>query len=554
MKCQKNRSLLFFCKRMFCVVFFIAPWSLIWSQNRPQKPKLVVGIVVDQMRYDYLAVFSEKYSEGGFKKLISKGFSCDSNYLNYVPTHTAPGHAGIYTGALPAQHGIISNYWYDTSIHKAVYCVSDDSVEPVGTGSKADRSSPKRLLVPTLGDANREQTNMEGKTISISIKNRAAVLSGGKNANAAYWFRGKDQGHWITSSYYMKSLPQWVKDFNDSERLDGYMNLWEPLYPLETYTESRPDNSLFERGFSKKDKPVFPYDIKKLASRNGGYDVIKSTPYGNSYTLDFAAAALQGEQLGSGDATDFLLISLSSTDYIGHNFGVNSKEVEDTYIRLDRDLAMFLEALDEQVGKDNYVLFLTSDHGATENPQHLKEQGRGGGYFKEATFIIELKDYLSKVYGSSKIIEHIALNQVYLNKEVLAMLELSTSEVEKTIQQYILKQPQISTAVTRTQLLQREFSEGLEVLIQNGFHPDRSGDIAYLLEPSVVVYSKTGSDHGSGYDHDTHVPLLFYGAGIVSGSSKRLTSSVDIVSTLAAILGIQPPAAASGKTIHEALE
>lgn len=536
------------------IAFLLAPFSILLGQNKAQKPKLVVGIVVDQMRYDYLQMFSEKFTSDGFNRIISNGFSCENNYLNYVPTHTAPGHAGIYTGALPAQHGILSNYWYDNTIKEAVYCVSDPSVEPVGTGSKTEKNSPKRLLVETIGDVNREQTEMKGKTISISIKNRAAILSGGHKANAAYWFRGKDQGHWITSSYYMDALPEWVKSFNDTEQLTTYMSTWEPLYPLETYSQSGPDDRPFERGFKGKKTPTFPYNLNDLATMNGGYDILKSTPFGNSYTLNFAEAALKGEQLGQDEATDFLLISLSSSDYIGHNFGVNSKEIQDTYLRLDQDLETFLNALDVQIGEGNYLLFLTSDHGATENPKFLLENGRVGGYFKEATFKIELKDYLFKRYGTTALVEHIALNQVYLNKELLDTLNVKASEIETVIQQFILSRPQIRTAVTRTQLHNQEFTEGLELLLQNAFHPDRSGDIMYLFEPSVVVYAKTGSDHGSGYEHDTHVPLLFYGSGIAKGSTKRLTSSADIVSTIASILAIEPPKTAGGQIIKEVIE
>jgi predicted AlkP superfamily pyrophosphatase or phosphodiesterase len=532
----------------------MAPLTVLFGQSNAEKPKLVVGIVVDQMRYDYLQKFSEKFTTGGFNRIISNGFSCENNYLNYVPTHTAPGHAGIYTGALPAQHGILSNFWYDRTIKEAVYCVSDPSVEPVGTGNKTGRNSPQRLLVETIGDVNRAQTQMKGKTISISIKNRAAILSGGHKANAAYWFRGQDQGHWITSSYYMDALPEWVKKFNDTDQLTTYMNTWELLYPFERYSESGPDERPFERGFRGKQTPTFPYNLTELATTNGGFDILKATPFGNTYTLDFAAAALKGEKLGKDNATDFLLISLSSSDYIGHNFGVNSKEIQDTYLRLDQDLEKFLNKLDLQMGEGNYVLFLTSDHGATENPKYLLENGGVGGYFKEATFIIQLKDYLYKLYGSTEIIEHVALNQVYLNKELLVTLNLNASEVEKLIQEYILLQPQIQTAVTRTQLLNHEFTDGLELLIQNGFHPDRSGDIAYLLEPSVVVYSETGSDHGSGYEHDTHVPLLFYGLGIKPGRTHRLTSSADIVSTIAALLAIEPPKTASGHVIGEMIE
>ncbi|MBL4662335.1 MAG: alkaline phosphatase family protein, partial [Flavobacteriaceae bacterium] len=538
----------------FLFGLFILPITSLWSQNSSQKPKLVVSIVVDQMRYDYINKFSEKFTKGGFNRIIANGFSCENNYLNYVPTNTGPGHATIYTGTTPSNHGILNNFWYDINLEKTVYCVSDSSVEPVGTGYKTGRSSPKRLLVNTIGDVNRQETAMKGKTISISIKDRAAVLSGGHTANAAYWFVGKTQGHWISSSYYMEKLPRWVHSFNDSNRLGKYMKEWKPLFPIESYTQSGPDNRPFERGFRGKKTPTFPYNLASLSIYNGGFDILKSTPFGNSYTLDFALAALKAVNLGRDVYTDFLLISLSSSDYIGHNFGVNSKEVQDTYLRLDRDLEKFINALDAQLGHGKYTLVLTSDHGATENPNYLIENGHSGGYFKEATFKIELKDHVFKQYGTTNIIKNISGNQVYLNKSLIVSMGLKISDMEDMIQRFILDQPQIETAITRTQFLNQKFTSGLELFMQNGFHLDRSGDIVYSLKPSVIVYAETGSDHGSGYFYDIHVPLLFYGFGIAKGSTTKLTSSIDIVPTLAALLGLPLSNETMGTSISEVLK
>ena len=532
----------------------MAPIALVWGQNDVPKPKLVVGIVVDQMRYDYLNKFSEHFTEGGFHRIINEGFSCENNYLNYAPTLTGPGHAAIYTGTTPSNHGILSNSWYDNTTGEAVYCVYDPSVEPIGTGSRIERKSPKQLLVNTIGDVNRQETAMKGKTISISMKDRAAVLAGGHTANAAYWFKGKEQGHWISSSFYLEKLPRWVTTFNDTKQLDSYMEEWKPLNNIETYTQSGPDDRPFERGFKGKEAPTFPYNLTTLSEANGGFDILKSTPFGNSYTLDFAAAALRGEQLGRDAHTDFLLISLSSSDYIGHNFGVNSKEIQDTFIRLDRDIEKFLIALDAHLGKGNYTLFLTSDHGATENPNYLIENDRPGGYFKEGIFRNALKEFVYERYGTTKIINNVSGNQVYLNKELMTAMKLIHSEVEVAIEQFISKQPQIETVITRTQLLNEKITEGLEELMQNGFHAKRSGDVLYMLKPSVVVYAETGSDHGSGYEHDTHIPLLFYGLGIAKGSSSKKTLTIDSAPTIATLLKIAFPNGATGSPIIEVLE
>lgn len=541
-------------KYLFLIALFMLPTTLLFGQKESGKTKLVVGIVVDQMRYDYLNLFSEHFTEGGFQRIISEGFSCENNYLNYIPTNTAPGHAAIYTGTTPNNHGILSNYWFDNASGESIYCVYDSTVEPIGTGNKTERKSPKQLLVNTIGDVNRQETTMKGKTISISIKDRAAVLSGGLKANAAYWFKGKGQGHWISSSYYLEKLPKWVLAFNDTNQLNKYMEVWKPLFDMETYTESGPDDRRFERGFKGKTTPTFPYDLTALSEENGGFDILKSTPFGNSYTLDFATAALKGENLGRDDETDFLLISLSSSDYIGHNFGVNSKEMQDTFVRLDRDIEKFLIALDAHVGKGNYTLFLTSDHGATENPNYLIENERPGGYFKEGTFRNELKEFVYERYGTTEIISNVSGNQVYLNEELIATLKLTNSEVEGAIQTFISTYPQIATVITRTQFSKEKFTKGLAEIMQNGFHLERSGAIFYTLKPSVVVYAETGSDHGSGYEHDTHVPLIFYGNGIVKGSVLKRTYTIDIAPTIAKLLDISFPNGATGTPIVEALK
>ena len=336
----------------WCLGLFIVAVSFGQDQNlKSENPKLVVGIVVDQMRYDYLTRFYNHYGDKGFKRLIKEGYNCKNNHFNYVPTYTGPGHASVYTGTTPANHGIISNNWYDKFNKKIQYCAYDPTVKPIGTSNQGETMSPRKMLTTTITDQNRLHTQFKGKTIGVSLKDRGAVLPAGHTANAAYWFRGKDEGNWITSDYYMTELPQWVVEFNTSNKAESYLKEWNTIKPIETYVESGEDDNSFEGGFKGKDKAVFPYHLNELKSQNMGYDIIKSTPYGNSLTTDFALAALKGESLGIDKITDFLTISYSSTDYIGHNFGVNSKEIQDTYVRLDDEIARLLEALDTMVGK-----------------------------------------------------------------------------------------------------------------------------------------------------------------------------------------------------------
>ena len=341
------------------------------STNLNERPKLVVGIVVDQMRYDYLTRFYNKYGDGGFKRMMNEGFNCKNNHFNYIPTYTGPGHASIYTGTTPKYHGIIANDWYDKELKKSVYCTEDDSVQSVGTSSSAGQMSPQRMKTTTFGDENRLFTQMRGKTIGVSIKDRASILPAGHTANAAYWFQGKNEGNWISSTFYIKELPKWVTNFNKKHSVDSYLKEWNTLYNITTYTESGSDLNNFEGGFKGKETATFPYDLATLKNENGGYDILKSTAFGNSLTTDFAIAAINGEQLGSDDITDVLTVSFSCTDYVGHNFGVNSKEIEDTYLRLDLDLERLFKSLDDQVGKGNYTVFLTADHAAVNVPAYL---------------------------------------------------------------------------------------------------------------------------------------------------------------------------------------
>jgi predicted AlkP superfamily pyrophosphatase or phosphodiesterase len=455
--------------------------------SNSQKPKLIVGVVVDQMRYDYLTRFWDKYQEGGFKRLVRNGFNFRNNHFNYIPTYTGPGHASVYSGTSPQNHGIIGNDWYNKFEEREVYCAGDDNVNPVGTTSTAGKMSPHRMMVTTVADENRLFTQMRGKTIGIALKDRGAILPAGHTANGAYWFHGGNEGKWITSSFYMEQLPGWVTSFNKSGKVDSYMKTWNTLKDIDTYTESGPDQTTFEGGYSGRS--TFPYNLKELASKERPYELLKVTPYGNSITTDFAIAALDGEELGQDEFTDFLTVSYSSTDYVGHNFGVNSKEVQDTYLRLDQDLARLLRALDEKVGKGNYTLFLTSDHGGVDVPSYLSSVKIPAGYFDNKSFDEELRQFVSDTYDGAEIIKYVYNYQVFFDYEVLRENELSANDVEVTLAHYLLQYPQINNVYTRTQLQSGSFTTGTAALVQNGFNQKRSGDVIFVLKPSVISYS-----------------------------------------------------------------
>ncbi|QKX03799.1 alkaline phosphatase family protein [Aquimarina sp. TRL1] len=550
-------------KLLFAVLVIIGVFSgmsqkKITDSNTPvnlhSTPKLVVGVVVDQMRYDYITRFYARFGEGGFKRLVTQGFNCKNNHFNYVPTYTGPGHASVYTGTTPQNHGIISNNWYNKFEEKMVYCAGDDSVAPVGTESVAGKMSPHRMKTTSIADQNRLHTQMKGKTIGVSLKDRGAILPAGHTANAAYWFKGSKEGNWITSSYYVDQLPAWVQKFNDAKKVDAYMKPWNTLFDISTYTESGSDQNAYERGFKGKETATFPYDLKKLGKTNGGYDILKSTPFGNSLTADFAIAAIDGEDLGRDAITDFLTVSFSSTDYVGHNFGVNSKEIEDTYLRLDKDLKRLFEALDAKVGKGAYTLFLTADHGAVHVPAYLQSVKIPAGYFDMKSFQTAVKTFVKEMYKVDGLIKNISNNQLFFDYKVLQENAISIADLERALAHFVLQQKEIEKVYTRSQLEGTSYSEGIAHRIQKGYNQKRSGDIVFVFDPATIVYSHTGSTHGSGLTYDTHAPLFFYGNGVRKGSTTMETKITDIAPTIAALLGISFPNGATGEVLSFILE
>lgn len=545
------------CSLIFLLIFGLACKSqesiLVKNENlNPNSinPKLVVGIVVDQMRYDYLTRFYKKYGEGGFKRMMNEGFNCKNNHFNYIPTKTGPGHASVFTGTTPKYHGVIANDWYDKEIKTMVYCAGDNSVLAVGSDSESERMSPHRMKTTTFADENRLFTQMRGKSIGISIKDRGAILPAGHSANAAYWFRGKDEGNFISSSYYMTNLPKWVNDFNISNTVESYLKEWNTLYDISTYIESGDDLNNFEEGFKGKETATFPYDLKSLSKANSGFDILKVSPYGNSIVADFAIEAIKGEELGKDNITDVLTVSFSSTDYVGHNFGVNSKEIEDTYLRLDKDLERFFIALDAEVGEGNYTVFLTADHGAIDVPSYLQTVKIPAGYLNKSAFISKLNAYMSDTFKTDDLIENISNNQIFLNRDRIQELDLDLDDVQEAIVNEVITYQNTYKAYTATTMSTVYFTEGIENLLQKGFNQKRSGDVILVEDPAFISYGKTGSTHGSGLNYDTHVPLLFFGKGIKHGQTFQKTEITDIAPTVSALLGISFPNAAIGQPLE----
>lgn len=539
---------------IFLLILAIFNLPAFSQTTKSEKPKLVVGIVVDQMRNDYIERFWNHYSEDGFKRLVNNGYRFKNAHFNYVPTYTGPGHASIYTGTTPATHGIIGNNWYDKTIDTSVYCAGDTSVQPIGTMDNAGMMSPHRMTVTTIADENRLATQMRGKTIGVALKDRGAILPAGHTANAAYWFHGMDEGQWISSSFYMDSLPQWVIEFNNSGKAASYFKTWNTLYPIETYVESGTDMNKFEGGFKGKETATFPYNLQELRAHNNNFELLKAVAFGNDLTTDFAIAAIEGEKLGQNNDTDFLTLSYSSTDYVGHNFGVNSKEVQDTYLRLDKNIAQLLQYLDKTVGKDQYIVFLTADHAAVDVPAYLESLKIPAGYFDSRSFRNNIDSLVQKEYGNKNLIKNISNNQLFFNYELLHEMNINIDSFQQKLSNYILMQDNIHRVYTRQQIVNGAYTKGMDELIKNGFNHKRSGDLIYVLDPSFISYSRTGSTHGSSFMYDTHVPMLFYGKGVKSGSSSRRSEIVDIAPTIAVMLGISFPSGTTGEPLYWMLD
>ena len=529
--------------------------SLQQKQPKQEKPKLVVGIVIDQMRYDYLTRFSERYGEKGFKRLLNNGFSLENAQFNYIPTYTAVGHASIYTGTTPENHGIISNNWYDKFLKKSIYCVDDPNYKTIGNEGNGGEKSPFRMQTTTLTDQLHLAQNMKGKNIGIAIKDRSAILPAGHTANAAYWFDGSNRGQWISSSFYMKTLPKWVTDFNESGKADNYLKTsWKTLYNTKTYTSSIVDDNLFESKFKGESSTSFPHDIPNLREKNGDYDIIKAIPAGNSFTADFAKAAIINESLGKNEYTDFLTISFSSTDYIGHQFGPASIEIEDTYLRLDNDLADLLSFLDNYVGKDEYTVFLTADHAAVDVPSYLQSLRIPAHYFSTEKFKVQLLSITKKYFKSEELIENVSNYQIFLDKNKIEDLGFTVNEVAQKLADEVILFDGIYKAVTARTMQTTRFGDGIMNSLQNGYNQKYSGDVLMIPFPATLRGGKTGTSHGSGYSYDTHIPIIFYGNGIKKGVSKKKYEIIDIAPTIANLLQIEAPNSSTGKIIDEALK
>ena len=531
---------------LFCC-FLNLPFTLIAQSTTVDRPRLVVGIVVDQMRWDYLYRFYDRYERGGFKRLMKEGFNCEQAMINYIPAYTAPGHACVYTGSIPSINGISGNFWFEKLSGKNVYCVEDKSVSPIGGSKVAGMMSPENLLTTTITDELRLATNFRSKVFAFSLKDRGSILPAG-HLGKAYWY-DDSTGNFITSSYYENQLPEWLTKFNAKSVPDSLRGeKWRLLYSSISYRQSAKDDNPYEGNYKGEVKPVFPHAVNK----SGNYGFMRSFPFGNRFTLKAAKACVKGERLGSGEGTDFLCVSLSSPDYIGHQFGPNSVEVEDMYLRLDRDLSDFLAYLDRYVGNGNYLLFLTADHGAAYNAQYLSDLRIPSGNDLEQELEKQLRAYIESEFKADSLILGLENYQIFLNEKLIQSSSVKRGVLKQKITNWFYQKSQTAYVVDLEEGDLATIPEPIKNMAVNGYNRNRSGSLLVINNPGWYQgYSRTGTTHGTWHPYDAHIPLLWYGWNVRCGRSNKLVHMEDIAATLAAMLHIQMPNGCVGKVITE---
>lgn len=542
-------------KKISITLLCLCCFSILSAQV--ERPKLVVGLMVDQMRWDYLYRFADRYGEDGFKRLLREGFSCENTVINYVPTFTAIGHSSVYTGSVPAIHGIAGNDWIEQKTGLSMYCTQDDAVQGVGNQDKAGQQSPRNLLASTVTDELKLATNFHSKVVGIAIKDRGGILPAGHFADAAYWFDATS-GDWISSTFYMKQLPNWVTDFNKQKLAEKYLKQdWNTLYPIETYaTNSIDDDNVYEGKWAGEEAPTFPRKTS-LLMKDAGHELIKSTPYGNTLTLDFAKQAIKNEKLGNNpkEATDFLCVSLSATDYVGHRYSLSSVEIEDIYLRLDKELAEFFAYLDETVGEGNYTFFLTADHAASYNSRYYMDMKGNGGYFFSRQILRNLNDSLEVEFGQKNLVRSLMNYQVHLNYKEIESHNLEEDKIKKFILNSLRKEDGVAYAVDMESTENLVMPKPLREKVINGYNHRRSGAIQIITDPQWYdgTPRSTGTTHGTWTPYDSHIPLVFMGWGIKHGTTNRAVDITDIAPTISSLLHVMEPNGSIGKPIVEVL-
>jgi predicted AlkP superfamily pyrophosphatase or phosphodiesterase len=545
-------------KRYITIFFSILAFVKLSGQGAyipPDKPHLVIGIIVEELNYNQLEKFHDKLGENGIKKLINEGTYFKNASYEYLLTQSAPGHATIATGSEPSFHGITSDEWYIPLKNELLNCTKDVNVNSVGGSFESGLHSPINLLVSTFSDELAMATNRKAKIFGIGLRESSAILSAGHTANAAYWF-DNTTGTWMSSSYYIPALPEWVNDFNAMKFSDAYLNsTWNLLKPLNYYADCLPDSNSFEMGFNNIN--YFPYDLKKLRSKNlfnfkNDFSLLRETPFGNSFTTSFAIRLIQNEHLGKGDATDYLSICYSATDYIGHRFGPSSVEMGDAILRLDDDIKNLLMFLNDSIGKRNVLIYFTAAHGISEIPAVLEKNRIPSGYFQQNQALQLLRSYLNAVYGEGDWVKGYSEKQIFLNRTLIEDARLSLDDVQKKVARFLVQFTGVQAAYPYSAFEANDFGNGNLKRIINNFSPQRSGDVIVILNPGwVEKESDYVTNYNSPYEYDSHVPLIWYGWTINRATVTRHVNMTDIAATLSTLCKVPYPNACTGEPMFE---
>ncbi|MCK3683012.1 alkaline phosphatase family protein [Maribellus sp. YY47] len=512
------------------------------------RPKVVVGIVVENMRPDYVQRFWNKFQDGGFKKLYSNGAVCTNVKLTLHSHNYASGMATLYTGVTPSIHGIVNNTWYDRLRKKEVDCTEDDYYMTVGADTKEGNASPVQLLSNTITNSLKLFTMGKAKVFSVGLNRESAIFSAGHTADAAYWF-DIVSGRMISSSFYVSNFPDWVRLFNSENYAAryGYRN-WVTLLPEIEYTESTRDDYLLERGYFGEFN-TFPHAVNKYLKTTENFRPFKTTPSANLMIKDFALQLMDNEAIGDDDVTDFVSVVFSSMDYENGSFGPASLEMEDSYLYLDQYLAEFIEGVEKKYGKENVLFYLTSNNSASYPVEYLKDEFHFPvDYFNIERAVALLTLYLNNTYGSEEWIEYTSDLQIYLDHELIKKKGLDVNEISESAANFINQFEGVQLSLPAHQLEQGSSANGLLQPLYTSYYKNRSGDFLYLLKEGWQPGYKFKRVN---YNDQSHIPLVFYGNGIKHQVIRTKYEGVDLVPTLSQLLGIPVPDKCQGKIIKE---
>ncbi len=532
----------------FIILLIINCSGTAQTKVAPSKPKLIIGIVVEGMRADFLTRYQDQFSDGGFNRMLKNGTQFTNAEYDHLIAESSAGYATISSGTPPSQHGIVGNTWFQRLTGNEIYCVSDDKTVLIGTESKAKGFSPVNMLVNTVGDELKSASYKQSKVISIAPNDYAAILAGGHSADIALWF-DKNTGDWISSSFYAAELPNWVKRFNNKRLPDLYLEkLWTPFQDLPRYKSSMGDESPYEKGF-EGGKKTFPYTLSSLKADAGNFGILHATPEGNTIVKDLAVSAIVNEDLGRDQFPDLLMLGFSAGANIGQYFDIRSMEHADIYLRLDQELERFFDFVNDYVGLENTLIFVTSDRGSSDSPDFLKDMRQPYGIFKEQAAISLLRSYMRALYNKGGFIDGFSANQLYLRRTDIEDSKISLEEVQTKTAEFLIEFGGVSNVVTAKDLETSYFADGMLRKAQNSYFRKRSGDVMLILQPGYR--NENGKSNHSGYREFTHVPLVFFGWKTQHQTIHRNVLQTDIAPTLSQILQIAPPNATTGKVLTE---